>query len=430
MPDNNVLMPRASVDAGLPAPPPLATSVAPVAAYHEANSGQLDDLMRGVLSKGKIDDPAVLRAAIGTAKTYHRGLSGYLSGLTGGGAPQVAEATPAAMPSFPAAAPIAPGNGELMPRAVPRPGTNFAPPAASPAEAAAYRSIAAADPSAKLMTDASGNITGMGNPEWAAEYRAKQEMERNPGVALMSAAKNFNPETATPEQAGAFFSPANMALADKANEPGLMKRLYEAYTGAQDRGIKQKELEKETAVLEETKRYHDADLADKNKMRTLEGWRLKLLADKEGVPVKGSKAYQDNLYKFGTQAKASLMAQGIMNVHGKMNQAAMTPEAYDAIDAISANYGIDPAEADKVLGLTPASRAAQEKVRENKQFFRAAMEAPMKLERAPVAARSTATPPKLAATARPPMAGARQAPDGKWYVSDPKRPGKYLEVRQ
>jgi hypothetical protein len=30
---------------------------------------------------------------------------------------------------------------------------------------------------------------------------------------------------------------------------------------------------------------------------------------------------------------------------------------------------------------------------------------------------------------KPPVAGARQAPDGKWYVSDPKRPGKYLMVQ-
>lgn len=29
----------------------------------------------------------------------------------------------------------------------------------------------------------------------------------------------------------------------------------------------------------------------------------------------------------------------------------------------------------------------------------------------------------------PPMEGARKAPDGNWYVSDPKRPGKYMMVR-
>ena len=28
----------------------------------------------------------------------------------------------------------------------------------------------------------------------------------------------------------------------------------------------------------------------------------------------------------------------------------------------------------------------------------------------------------------PPVAGARLAPDGKWYVADPDRPGKYLLV--
>lgn len=32
--------------------------------------------------------------------------------------------------------------------------------------------------------------------------------------------------------------------------------------------------------------------------------------------------------------------------------------------------------------------------------------------------------------AAPPVEGARQAPNGKWYVADPKRPGKYLEVRE
>jgi hypothetical protein len=29
---------------------------------------------------------------------------------------------------------------------------------------------------------------------------------------------------------------------------------------------------------------------------------------------------------------------------------------------------------------------------------------------------------------QPPAPGARQAPDGNWYVSDPARPGKYLRV--
>jgi hypothetical protein len=33
------------------------------------------------------------------------------------------------------------------------------------------------------------------------------------------------------------------------------------------------------------------------------------------------------------------------------------------------------------------------------------------------------------ATASPPMSGARQAPDGNWYVPDPGRPGKYLQVQ-
>jgi hypothetical protein len=28
----------------------------------------------------------------------------------------------------------------------------------------------------------------------------------------------------------------------------------------------------------------------------------------------------------------------------------------------------------------------------------------------------------------PPAAGAKKAPDGKWYVPDPNRPGKYLQV--
>lgn len=34
-----------------------------------------------------------------------------------------------------------------------------------------------------------------------------------------------------------------------------------------------------------------------------------------------------------------------------------------------------------------------------------------------------------AAAAQPPMQGARQAPDGNWYVADPQRPGKYLQVK-
>lgn len=39
------------------------------------------------------------------------------------------------------------------------------------------------------------------------------------------------------------------------------------------------------------------------------------------------------------------------------------------------------------------------------------------------------TTPSAAAPA-PPTQGARQAPDGNWYVPDPKRPGKYLRVSQ
>lgn len=35
-----------------------------------------------------------------------------------------------------------------------------------------------------------------------------------------------------------------------------------------------------------------------------------------------------------------------------------------------------------------------------------------------------------AADNKPPVEGAKKAPDGKWYVPDPKRPGKYLEVVQ
>jgi hypothetical protein len=38
------------------------------------------------------------------------------------------------------------------------------------------------------------------------------------------------------------------------------------------------------------------------------------------------------------------------------------------------------------------------------------------------------TPPAKAVPAKPPVAGAKQAANGKWYVPDPKRPGKYLEV--
>jgi hypothetical protein len=38
------------------------------------------------------------------------------------------------------------------------------------------------------------------------------------------------------------------------------------------------------------------------------------------------------------------------------------------------------------------------------------------------------TPPAKAAPAKPPVAGAKQAANGRWYVPDPRRPGKYLEV--
>lgn len=40
------------------------------------------------------------------------------------------------------------------------------------------------------------------------------------------------------------------------------------------------------------------------------------------------------------------------------------------------------------------------------------------------------TDPGAAPAVAPPMQGARQAPDGNYYVPDPKRPGKYLRVSQ
>jgi hypothetical protein len=33
------------------------------------------------------------------------------------------------------------------------------------------------------------------------------------------------------------------------------------------------------------------------------------------------------------------------------------------------------------------------------------------------------------ASEAPPVDGARKAPDGNWYLADPKRPGKYLQVQ-
>ena len=38
------------------------------------------------------------------------------------------------------------------------------------------------------------------------------------------------------------------------------------------------------------------------------------------------------------------------------------------------------------------------------------------------------TPRASAAAAAPPVAGAKQAPDGNWYVPDPARAGKFLRV--
>jgi hypothetical protein len=37
--------------------------------------------------------------------------------------------------------------------------------------------------------------------------------------------------------------------------------------------------------------------------------------------------------------------------------------------------------------------------------------------------------PAIPRLAEPPVEGARQAPDGKWYIPDPSRPGKFLEVQ-
>jgi hypothetical protein len=45
--------------------------------------------------------------------------------------------------------------------------------------------------------------------------------------------------------------------------------------------------------------------------------------------------------------------------------------------------------------------------------------------------RPPAAPAKAApAAGKPPVAGAKRAANGKYYVPDPKRPGKYLEVTQ
>lgn len=48
---------------------------------------------------------------------------------------------------------------------------------------------------------------------------------------------------------------------------------------------------------------------------------------------------------------------------------------------------------------------------------------------APAPAATTGQPQSPAAVPAPPVAGARQAPDGNWYLPDPKRPGKYLQVK-
>jgi hypothetical protein len=49
---------------------------------------------------------------------------------------------------------------------------------------------------------------------------------------------------------------------------------------------------------------------------------------------------------------------------------------------------------------------------------------------APEAALDDGEDDEAPAAAAPPTQGARQAPDGNWYVPDPKRPGKYLRVSQ
>jgi len=50
-------------------------------------------------------------------------------------------------------------------------------------------------------------------------------------------------------------------------------------------------------------------------------------------------------------------------------------------------------------------------------------------EEADTTADPGAAPAPVARAATPPVAGAQQAQDGKWYLPDPKRPGKYLLVK-
>ena len=48
---------------------------------------------------------------------------------------------------------------------------------------------------------------------------------------------------------------------------------------------------------------------------------------------------------------------------------------------------------------------------------------------APRTQAGTSAAPRLSSAEVPPMPGARKAPDGNWYVADPNRPGKFLQVQ-
>jgi len=91
-----------------------------------------------------------------------------------------------------------------------------------------------------------------------------------------------------------------------------------------------------------------------------------------------------------------------------------------ALDALNNQY-------EKTMGkplnaMTPQTKATLEYIKNNPIGKKPEAQSPA----APTAQGSNAGPTPQSA----PIQGARQAPDGNWYVADPKRPGKYLQVQQ
>ena len=156
----------------------------------------------------------------------------------------------------------------------------------------------------------------------------------------------------------------------------------------------------------ETKAAADKYKTDTNAQNQLEITRARIAGDIDKV----------NTLTLAQKDIAQLNAETNVAV-AELKKSGQVEAAEKLAQARSLNKGIDPFV---FMQATPDERKLL--------LMRAGMEAsttvtPPVPPTAPAAASTTQT-----STVTPPRPDAKQAPDGKWYIPDPNRPGKYLQV--